>query len=320
VDVKLLLACDEVVDSWAGLDGAVAMANGAARHITVCIAENATIVIESSLVLASNDGVTLRGGLSSRFDGTALPADEPAIKLQSSGNVVESIHLEGAPGTAVELAGSWNTVRSSAFADCGVAIAVTGQHDAVGPGNDIFNSREVGIAVDGHDGLVTGNALHGHTEGDALRFGSSVSINRGAITFNRFYENATCVRGESGRAVRIDNNTLANSGPGIVLSNAAIEIYVRNNIFAWSGHPAIASSDASLATSPPSFNDFFSVAEACSGCTLGAGNLFSDPLFADTSNSFVLSTSPKSPCIDSGVDVGDAYLGNAPDLGAVEAQ
>ena len=323
VDLVLRSLCtgaDAIATSWSTLVSAVTAANAASTHFEICIPADTTIAMSAPLDVTAPAGVTLRGEARAKLTGSALGSSSFGLSLHSNGSVVRDLELTSFAGTVIDVGGANVHIERNRFDHCGRAVRILGDDAFVGPDNDIAGSSP-GVSVEGSRALVVGNLFHDHASGPAVVIGASGVPADTVVRQNLFIRDEGGVQIEESAGARIDGNTFAFlTDDAVSLGDDVSAVLARNNIFAYLEASAIVASSLGL-QSPPSYNDFFEVAAECASCTLGPGNLAVDPLFvAAELDDFHLSLTPPSPCVDAGVDVGDPFLGAAPDLGAIEAR
>ena len=161
---------------------------------------------------------------------------------------------------------------------------------------------------------VYGNVIYGSTcalwvaSGATCDFYWNVVYNMNATDANSVRSEAVYI-GDASTECNVWNNVFHNLGQGsITVDGATAEI--RNNIFNDCG--VYTESDTPTVTID--HNCWYN----CTSSESGTGDVTSEPLFADEAgDDYRLSSS--SPCLLAGVDVGLAYSGSAPDMGAYDA-
>lgn len=188
--------------------------------------------------------------------------------------------------------------------DDGIEIRL---HSYVGPleivirNNHIEGSREDGIQLIDYSGL---SSRHFRIEGNLIIGSAMAGI--GLMADGNTKENFS---GASiPEPIEVVNNTFVNNPYGITGGD---NMTVRNNIFASCSTLALKNVDASSSVAS---NLFWNNASNHQASNVDqTSSIFADPLF-----DLAYRLQQGSPAIDAGVDVGRAYNGAAPDLGAYE--
>lgn len=315
--IRLVPSCGGasfVVATADELEAAVSGSNAQPGRDEICIRRDVRLALQRTLSLGDPAGATLRAEARAVLDGAQLSALDVGVIAATDGNRLTRLTFDNFAGVALYLSGAGNSVDSSTFSGCDVAVVITGPGSIVGPDNDIARCTSAGIKLDADDAVVVGNHVHDH-EAEAIAVGTIEPLSSGAaIRRNRLYRNARGIVAYDGEGLRVEHNTFAeNGGDALLVMDEVVGVWVRNNIFDRNLGAAIRATDVALAT-PPTHNAVFENQGSCAGCTLGTGTVLADPRL--TLEAYDLAAD--SPCVDAGMNVGEAYLGLAPDIGAHE--
>ena len=294
------------IDLLAGADGAVI--EGLEIKSTIYSGGGAGIALHGGA-----DNVTVRdcyihnnsnNGIQTFGDGTLAGISDSLV--------VENCRLEYNGDSGVKLYGSSHvTIHSNTFVqneDYGVLawnyhtpggytmddIQVLGNH---------MRTNGYGVKIDGDDADGMTNVL---------------------LAFNDMFYGSDCgIRLDDYVAgAQIYNNTIDwYQDCGIMIEDASDNAVLRNNILSECAGYGIVQEDSAGADTYAFIRPPGDAAD--SGLTEGLNSIYLNPLFEDPPRppdygtwDYTLGTG--SPCIDAGIDVGYAYIGTAPDMGAFE--
>lgn len=224
--------------------------------------------------------------------GDDLLAEDNVIELDGSGSTQDH-------GIYV-LYGKGKVIRNN---------AITG---SPGYGVHIYDENKYGWSPDISDVLVENNSIRGcvSRSGVIVAADSGVQVSNVKIVHNVLAENPSAgvtIWKDGISGVDVLNNTVVGGGAGVTNLGAA-GVRVQNNLF-WNTQTLLDGSFASVDTNL--------YGPAKSGASADVNPLYADPAFVNAGQGdYHLSAG--SPAIDAGKDVGLAFVGSAPDLGAYE--
>ncbi len=302
---------------------AINVANGQAGHQTIWLSNNWIIELSSGLPVIT-DSVDLVGfqefGALSGIRGDAVPAGQPCISVQADDSRFVFWKIIGCPEESALVVGN-----NSEFHNCLIEGSNVGvQFD--GTGHQVTDTDFAGFFMSTAVSIVSGDAtferigFQGCTTAIAVNGGSGTNI-RGSL----LVQNDTALSIDAGASdVVVRNNTFWNNGTAAIdIASGSTGNQVHNNLF--STNPiSVSAAPASLTLD---YNSWWASSTNCSGCTIGANAVTSDPLLTDPANrDFELRET--SAAVNAGTDLGDdrngpepgLFWGSAPDIGAVESR
>lgn len=303
---------------------AVAYATSTAGPQAISVPSGMVISLTAQLDFTDTAGLSVLGA-GAVLDGAGISgAGSSCVDISGRNVRVDGLEIRNCPGWPIYAHGQDSVVTRCTVHDNRYGVEWAGSNDTFGPDNVVFANGTFGIDVNG-TGLVTGNVFR-NTPGPGvlLRSGADNSV----VVGNFAYDNDRGIElAAQADGVKLWHNTIhASTRDGVLISNAASGLDVRNNIVTQSagfGLNAAASSFAALDA-----NDLFENAlGACQACaSLGPRALAVAPGYIDAA-ARDLRTLRSSPVTNAGVDTGadrngpapGTFNGSAPDVGAFEA-
>jgi parallel beta-helix repeat protein len=316
---------------------AAALAAGGAVYVEVGSSQAGT-PYDANVVLSASGS----SGCQTLFQGVTASGQRPRVRgitavnpngtiadfgVDIAGNhiVVDGFQIENTGAGIVVEPDSENVVASNndvRLATNGMGIVLTSARDAVIANNTLTaggNAPLFGILDGGRSRqtLIEGNRITGVASGFGIHVdGISPAIRRNILS-NQFA--GIWLEGTTGNAT-IQNNTVDRTVLAALQLQNPAAVHSRNNIFVNGGYGIRHQGTGSVNSD---YDDVFNNMINYQGASAGANSRSANPLFLQTVDP-TLSTyyglNGGSPCIDAGTNVGLAFHGAAPDLGAVESQ
>ncbi len=289
---------------------------------------------DTVIVRAGTYNATERGGIFFRKDGITYKADGDVyvsntvsvddvngaftwgFQILADDVTVEGFDISGVAG-CIDLDGAQNiTIKNCVLHDApaktsggfpvAAGVYIEGASWATVTGCTIYNIQ----TLDGYVGAGIFNM--------GAYSASAGSVHSSTFTNNVIYNvegDAIACRGGATND-KIYNNTLVDVRIGFDVCTGSVvngSATIRNNIVVRATENAIWNNG----TATNDHNLFYDC-EPCHGVSFGDDTVTEDPMFGDD-GSYDFTLTQESPAIDAGVDVGIAYNGQAPDLGAFES-
>ncbi len=271
--------------------------NGTRRYpfSSISRADNNGLLEPGDTVVIS--GSYVASGTINRCSGTE---DNPIVYKGINNCKIYTLVVNGVSNITFDGITFDNKFDGVGFTASAVALKISG--DNISVKNCCFSGAEWGITAESGNNLTVDNCRFTTTVGGIRKDTNG----RGIFTRNALKgmeEHAMLLSGVN----TVYNNTIRDAETGIEVLSGYTE--AANNIISNCEKGFVCGDGAVLANSYNLLNCVTSV----TGCAAGENTIYADPQIID----FALA--PGSPAVDAGKDLGFAYNGTAPDLGAVES-
>ncbi len=253
-----------------------------------------------SLDNGDQTGVLVPGDTVYVLPGTYVLAG--TMRLITDGTAADPIVYRGDDTAWSYLNGNWQ-----AFAP----VSMEGKFTRLERLN-IYNSQIQGMFVESDSCVISDCYVHNNGADGIYVHGSYNCFKRNVFAFN---SESGLDNDPTGEYNEHYNNVFHGNGlRGLYIRSTVVTGRAINNVFSGNnlGFDALSGNVCA-------FNCFWNntTSDYGGGATDSAGSIYVDPLFVDPASGD-FSVQATSPVIDAGIDIGDAYTGNAPDIGAVE--
>ncbi|MEK7285957.1 MAG: right-handed parallel beta-helix repeat-containing protein [Nitrospirota bacterium] len=300
------------------ISSAQVSSNSASGAIVTGNANNLT-----SLTMTSNTGigVDVTGSLNNITSSTITsPTGIGVLVVTGTSTTVSATTIDGATGAGVRFETASNKILTGT-----VMNTITGPGVLVmsGAGNEIDgtiirSNSAIGVSIQGGTAMVIKNARIAANTGD----GVDISAATGSLLkFNTINGNTAIGVDIAANTTTLFNNTVShNTATGTLIGGTVTGFDLRNNQFTNNGGPGI---NAPAGGTLDYNNTYGNVPSGLcvGGCTLGANAIKANPRYTSPGTAYTsdFSLTTPSPAINRGVNVGEAFNGTAPDIGAVES-
>jgi hypothetical protein len=281
------------------------------------------VLLSSGLAIDDQDALVISGG-GQAVDCSAIGNAQACVTVSANDVTIESLELDACPGKAL-LVDSTTSFRleSSTIQGCDGVQINSNVGSAVVRGNRVDSSSGDCFTVQAAAEMLDNEISN--CGGVAIKVSSTVAAVGTVVRGNLIYLTDTGVLlGLNSDDSVVDHNTIGDASiDAINLAASVAGVFVRNNALVSSQH-GLNGSDGQFAAR--SNNLYWSNSAAdCSGCTVDASSLLSDPLFENEA-ARDYRPQPLSPLVDAGVDTGadrngsaaGNFNGTAPDIGYYE--
>ncbi|MEK7747513.1 MAG: right-handed parallel beta-helix repeat-containing protein [Nitrospirota bacterium] len=283
---------------------------------------NSNLLTSLTMLNNTNMGVDITGSTNTVSASTITsPTSIGVLVTVGTGNIVTTSTIDGATGAGVRFETASNTLSNSTVMNtlAGPGVLVTaGAGNIIGT-STIRSNAAIGVSLTGGTGTIIRNSRIAANTGDGVDIAGAATGS--LLKINTINGNTAMGVDIAANTTTLFNNTVSNNtGTGTSIGGTVTGFDLRNNQFTNNGGAGI---NAPTGGTIDYNNTYGNVPSGLcvGGCALGTNAMKANPRYASpgTAHTSDFSLTTPSPAINRGVDVGEAFLSTAPDIGAVES-